>query len=324
MAGRPPLVQAFRDFAFRITPERAELEVIQTRAESIRESVGKLASDAHRLFPILQKHCPGHLGTPLLKYVRTSAFGSAQRGTLIRPVEKIDVDLLLLFEGLPTVMNQFDDGQNFLRAILELLRELPAKATLFEGECIRLEFGQPPLIDVFAAIDWFGRRSVFSFPHGRPKTWYRSNPVVLDQLVLKRNAELEGRFTWMLRMLKSWNRHCAVGLRSFHHESLAIREVKELHGYWPVEISSFLEAGARRRTEFLSIRSHDGATDDLSWDMSTTEKDDIIQNFQRAARIMQQGIDAAKNRNLDSALSSFRTVLGDAFPLRSSPGAHND
>jgi hypothetical protein len=228
---RPALVQAFADFSMRITLGRPELELLDARIENVRQSISDLAGDAHKLFPLMERHCPGHLGTPFLRYVGTIPFGSSQRGTLIRPVEKIDVDLLLLFEALPIVMGQFGGGQNFLLAMLDLLRYLPGDAILFEGECIRVVFGQPPLFDVFVAIDWSNQRSMFMFPHGSQTTWYRSNPIVLDRLVMRRNAELERRLTLMIRMLKVWSRYWQVGLRSFHLESLVIREVKELHGY---------------------------------------------------------------------------------------------
>src|SRR5450631_186706 len=111
---RPALVQAFADFSMRITLGRPELELLDARIENVRQSISDLAGDAHKLFPLMERHCPGHLGTPFLRYVGTIPFGSSQRGTLIRPVEKIDVDLLLLFEALPIVMGQFGGGQNFL------------------------------------------------------------------------------------------------------------------------------------------------------------------------------------------------------------------
>lgn len=311
---RPALVQAFTDFSFRITPGRPETELIDARTESVRQSVNDLARDVHKLFPLLRQHCPGDLGTPFLRYVGTSPFGSSQRGTLIRPIDKIDVDLLVLFEAAPIVMNQFSDGQGFLRAMLDLLRHLPGDAVLFEGECIRIDFGQPPLFDVFAAIDWSGRRSMYTFPHGRRSSWYRSNPIVLDRLTLTRNAELGNRLTLMIRMLKVWNRYWQVGLRSFHLESLAIREVKELHGYWPIEIAAFLVNGARNGTRFLSIRSSDGASEDLAQEMSMSEKAHVIEQFGRAALVLKEGNLAGKNGDYERAVALYRSVFGDPFP----------
>jgi hypothetical protein len=314
MASRPPLVQAFRDFAFRITPGRPELELIEARAESVRQSVHDLAGDLHKLFPLLQRHCPGHLGTPYLKYIGTFAFGSAQRGTLIRPIEAIDVDMLVLFEAPPIVMNQFDDGQNFLRAMLDLLQDLPGETALFEGECIRIDFDTPPLFDIFPAVDWFGQRSTYMFPHGGRNTWYRSNPFVLDRLTMKRNAKLQRRLTLMLRMLKVWNRYWRVGLRSFHLETLAIRKVKELHGYWPIEIEAFLEIGAQKGAGFLSTRLPGDRRVDLAKEMSNAEKTHVIERFRDAAHVLKEGNRAGENRDYETAVGLYRSVFGDPFP----------
>jgi hypothetical protein len=312
---KPPLIQAFHDFAFQITPTRGELEDIQERADAIEQAVRDIAGKADKLFESLSRHLGrSDWGPAPLRYLDTRPFGSSQRGTLIRPIGTIDVDLLLAFEGSPVVMIYFDDGQNFLRAIADLLSGLPCKCTLFEGECVRLDYGRPPLLDIFAGIDWFGNRAQFSFPHGRREIWYRSNPVVFDEWLLRRNRELQGRLTLMLRMLKSWNRHRRVGLRSFHLETLGAREFQELHGYWPAEILTFLEAGSRKGVKFLAVSSHDGYTQDLSADQSAPENELIIDEFNRSAEVMRRGIAAEKRKNLEAAVSAFRSVLGNAFP----------
>ena len=117
----------------------------------------------------------------------------------------------------------------------------------------------------------------------------------------KRNGELGGRLTLMLRMLKSWNRQCEVGLRSFHLEGLAVREIEELHGYWPIEMLRFLDEGVHTGAGFLSIPAHHGAIDAL------TDEEPVAWH-------VRQGVEAAQRRDLESAMSSFRAVLGDAFP----------
>ena len=54
---------------------------------------------------------------------------------------------------------------------------------------------------------------------------------------------------------------------------LAAWEFQELNGIWPYEISTFLEAGARRGTDFLKIASHGGFIDGLSLDHSVSDEE---------------------------------------------------
>lgn len=138
--------------------------------------------------------------------------------------------------------------------------------------------------------------------------------MLFGKWLLNRNNELAGRLTLMLRRLNSWNRHRKVGLRSFHLEGLAAREFQELNGIWPYEISTFLEAGARRGTDFLKIASHGGFIDGLSLDHSVSEKNQIMDEFSWSFQMMLGGIKAARSRDLETAVNAFKSVLAGAFP----------
>ena len=79
-----------------------------------------------------------------MELLSTKIIGSADRGTLIRPIG--DIDVLAVFEDA-AFYNYRNDSRKFLYRVRDALNEYSVKVVGARGQAVRLFYDQPPNVE---------------------------------------------------------------------------------------------------------------------------------------------------------------------------------
>jgi hypothetical protein len=247
-----------------------------------------------------------------LELVLITLMGSAARETLVKPAS--DVDLLVAFqadEG-PAVFHRFSPA-DLVRRVAEALEGVGDGVEIWEGESVTVHFDRGADVDVFPSFRLYNFNQVY-FPR-QGAAWFRSAPPVFDREFLAANDRLGKRLITVAKYAKVWNRHNNDLLRSFHLETLLVRDVTEVDECRRVSLHKFFRQAAERGPTFLSVPSADGIYDDLSYDMTEERKQKTMVALEFAANMSGMALSYETRGDYVRANQFWHAVFGSRFPL---------
>lgn len=158
----------------------------------------------------------------LLHLDTTYLSGSYRRRTLIRPVD--DIDLLLVLDGSQYKDIIALDGVGATTALdlvkVALSNAYPKSEIKPWGRCIQIKFAGTGIgFDVVPAFrDDDGAFYIPDQDHG---AWVRTDPKEVERLVTEANEKTDGWLIPLVKLLKSWKDANDAPIRGYHLEALA-------------------------------------------------------------------------------------------------------
>jgi len=234
--------------------------------------------------------------------------GSAAKGTIIRPMD--DIDILAVFSNENQAwQNTYQyDSQAFLYRVRRAYDSLEAAQVGARGQAVRIFFqtgGHVDVAPVFKRSD-----DDYHLPSGSGG-WIITSPFVANDWFKAKNAELGYNLAPLVRLLKKWNESHSKRLKSFHLETIAANTFSSLNGNRQNGLQSFFQWAGQH----LDVSDPGQQAGLLSSYLSQSDRDEVTRSFDAANDRAVRAINEEIAGNHDEAKRLWKIVLGDGFPL---------
>jgi predicted nucleotidyltransferase len=194
--------QAFTAFLEKISPT----DVQRTEITNKRQATEKYLRDA---FPF----------SSTLPLKRLILIGSADRGTIVRPID--DVDVMAEFTNKDKVFEQYrNKSGDFLQRIRTALNASTSiKKIGARGQAVRLFCTNGAHVDIAPVFKWSG--DGFALPRG-DGSWMTTDPEAQAKWFSERRTTVGASLTPMCKIMRRWNAVHSQHFESFHLEVTVI------------------------------------------------------------------------------------------------------
>ena len=286
--------QAFVEFARRIDATDAQRDLIATRRRTVdgylRDSFGPSSN-----MPLISTHI----------------IGSADRETIIRPLD--DIDVMAVFND-DLVWNTYRfDSTKLLYRVRDALSGYRVEVVGARGQAVRLFYKSGPHVDIAPVFPLTDGSGAYVLPAGGGR-WVGTHRQYHADFMARRNRELSGYLKPLIRLLKRWNRVHSNRLKSFHLEMVAQATFGSLNGNTRQAVHAFFDWAPG----YLHVQDPAGHGGDLGAYLFLREqavRDSMRSARDRAARAMQA--EAAGDHA--EAIRLWRIIFGDEFPAYTAP-----
>jgi Second Messenger Oligonucleotide or Dinucleotide Synthetase domain len=282
--------QGFTAFLETISPTDSQRQDITTK----RQSTEKYLSDA---FP--------QSGTMPLK--RVILIGSADRGTIVRPVN--DVDVMAEFTNKDQVFEQYrrDSGAFLQRIRTALNAKTSIKKIGARGQAVRLFYTNGAHVDIAPTFKWSG--AGYGLPRG-DGGWMTTDPEEQATWFSGRRTAIGSNLTPLCKLVRRWNGVHSHRFESFHLEVMVASMFQSVGSNYRAALKVFFET-APGRISVSDPAGHSGALDDyLTYDARKA----IASRFAEALERSKKAIAAEERGDHAEAKRLWRIELGDEFP----------
>lgn len=283
------VAKAFDEFSGKLEPTTAQKEAIESRLSNTKKYL--LASfDASSNLPLAQ----------------ASLIGSAGRGTIIRPLD--DVDVLAEFSNVNNMWETYrQDSKAFLYRVRDALAGYQVQIVGARGQAVRLFYQAAPHVDIAPVFKYSD--GSFALPNGNGG-WLTTDPGVHNDFIDRRHAELGYRLKPLVRKLKRWNNVHSKYLKSFHLEVLVASSFTSLGS----DSREAAEVFFRYAQTHLSVQDPAGHSGDLSSYLTSANRQNVIGNLESARDRATRARAAESTGDHREAIRLWRIVFGDEFP----------
>jgi len=241
-----------------------------------------------------------------LPFSRAILMGSAANGTIVRPID--DIDVLAVFSNVNSAWDTYRlDSQAFLYRVRRAYSGLSTAQVGARGQAVRVFFQNGGHVDV-APVFSHGN-DVYGLPGG-DGGWINTAPTVANSWFAKKHADLNYNLAPLVRLLKKWNNAHSKRLRSFHLETVAASTFKTLGSNRQSALANFFEWGPSH----LDIPDPGGQSGTLSSYLTWSGRQEIIQAFGSAAERARKANEAEARGDHEEAKRLWRIILGSSFP----------
>lgn len=241
-----------------------------------------------------------------LPFSHAVLMGSAAKGTIVRPID--DVDVLAVFSNANDAWSKYRwDSQSFLYRIRRAYDGTETAQVGARGQAVRVFFQTGGHVDV--APVFFHGNDVYGLPKG-DGGWINTAPTVANSWFAKRNSELGYNLAPLVRLLKKWNGSHSKRLRSFHLETMAASVFRTLGSSRQSGLTNFFEWAPNH----LDVSDPGGQSGSLSGYLSWTSRSEVIQSLRTAAERAVKAQAAEAVGDHAEAKRLWRIILGSSFP----------
>lgn len=244
----------------------------------------------------------------------TLLMGSYRRGTAIRPLDDIDVFVVLdeaRHGGLsPTPLLQ--------RVEVALRRAYPEHKPRIQGRSVNIEFAGTgigydivPAFAVGSTVNDEGEPQEFEIPDRQQEAWIKTNPRHHRSACVEANERAVGMLNGLIKAAKSWNRAQDIALTSFHVEVMS-------YGAFVTKPDD-PRRGLKLLFEYLASAVMKPCPDpaglgpDLDAKLSSSERAAARDLLQRAATVAAHAVFHEGTGNAAGAVTSWQQLLGPDF-----------
>ena len=240
--------------------------------------------------------------TATLVFDRSSLIGSADRATIIRPVD--DVDIIAVFDPAGFEQYRFD-SKKFIYRVRDAL-DAGASIAGARGQAVRIFYASGPKADVTPG---FARRGGgYLIPKG-DGTWQATDPDYHDTYISGRHAALGYHLKPMARLIKAWNRAHSQRLSSFHIECMLATTFVSIGANYREATWTFFDHAS------ASLNVHDpaGHSGDLAAKLTLTQEQAVKTSFASARDRARSALNAEAAGDHADAIRLWRIVFGTGF-----------
>jgi hypothetical protein len=240
---------------------------------------------------------------------RVILIGSADRGTIVRPVN--DVDVLAEFIDKDRIYDKQyrrDSGAFLQRIRTALDAKTSIKKIGARGQAVRLFYVNGAHVDIAPVFKWTNT-SGYGLPRG-DGGWMTTDPEAQAAWFTKRRETIGSHLTPTCKLVRRWNAVHSHRFESFHLEIMVASMFKTIGSNYRTALRSFFEWGPKW-TDVSDPAGHSGRLDDyLTKDGLAAIRSRFAEAHERAGRAI-----AAEGRgDHTEAKRLWRIELGDEFP----------
>lgn len=282
--------QAFSAFLEKIIPTDAQRTEITNRRSATEK--------------YLREAFPQSSNLPLKRVI---LIGSAGRGTIVRPIN--DIDVLAEFINKDTVFEQYraDSGAFLQRIRTGLNAKTSIKKIGARGQAVRLFYTNGAHVDIAPVFKWSG--GGFALPRG-DGGWMTTDPEAQATWYSQRRESVGASLTPLCRLVRRWNAVHSHRFESFHLEVMTAAMFKSTGSDFRVALKCFFEWAPRRIT-VSDPAGHSGKLDNY---LAKGDRTAIKSRFDEALDRAKKAISAEAHGNHTEAKRLWRIELGDEFP----------
>jgi predicted nucleotidyltransferase len=240
---------------------------------------------------------------------RVILIGSADRGTIVRPVN--DVDVLAEFIDKDRIFDRQyrRDSAAFLQRIrMALNARTSIKKIGARGQAVRLFYVNGAHVDIAPVFKW-DNTSGYGLPKG-DGGWMTTNPEAQATWFSQRRTAVGSNLTSMCKLVRRWNAAHSHRFESFHLEVMVSTMFKTIGSNYRDALKVFFET-APGRIGVSDPAGHSGRLDEyLTQDALTS----INSRFAEALDRSKKAIAAEGRGDHAEAQRRWRIELGDEFP----------
>jgi hypothetical protein len=282
--------QAMAQFVDTISPTDAQRADIASKVSATRG--------------YLQTAFPSSSDLPLKRVI---LIGSADRGTIIRPVN--DVDVLAEFTNKDRVFEKYrHDSGAFLQRIRTALN---AKTSIMQigvrGQAVRLFYQSGAHVDIAPVFKWSG--GGFALPSG-DGGWITTDPEAQAVWYSERKTKVGSNLTPVVKLARRWNNVHSKRFQSFHLDVMVATMFASVGSNYRDALKCFFE-WAPNRIGVSDPAGHSGLLDSyLTW----TDRQAIGSRFAEALDRAKRALAEEEVGNHAEAKRLWQVELGGEFP----------
>jgi predicted nucleotidyltransferase len=282
--------QAFSTFLEKISPTDDQREQITSKRQATER--------------YLREAFPQSSTLPLKRVI---LIGSAARGTIIRPVN--DIDVMAEFINKDDIFERYrSHSDEFLQRVRNALdARTSIKNIGARGQAVRLFYQSGAHVDIAPTFKWKG--GGFALPRG-DKTWMTTDPEAQAAWYSQRRASVGANLTPLCKLVRRWNGVHSHRFESFHLEVMVASMFKTVGSNYRDAMKAFFET-APGRIAVADPAGHSGNLDDY---LTRDDRQAIASRFAEALDRAKRAIAAEAQGKHDEAKRLWRVELGDEFP----------
>lgn len=242
-----------------------------------------------------------------LPFANAVLIGSAAKGTIVRPID--DIDVMAVFSNVNDAWSKYCwDSRSFLYRIRQAYDGLEIAQVGARGQAVRVFFQSGGHVDV-APVFSHGN-DVYGLPND-DGGWINTAPTVGNAWLARRHAELGYNFAPTVRLLKKWNGTHSKRMRSFHLETVAGTAFQSLGSGRQNALASFFQWAPNH----LDVNDPGGQSGNLSSYLTWGRRQEVLESLAAAAGRAQKAQVAEALGNHIESKRLWRIILGDSFPM---------
>jgi len=233
--------------------------------------------------------------------------GSASKGTIIRPID--DVDVLAVFDNVNGAWSKYrNDSQAFIYRIRDAYNGVSIQQVGTRGQAVRVFYDGGGHVDVAPVFS--KGNGVYHLPNGTGG-WLLTAPIAANAWYAERSQLLGYRLGPMVRLLKAWNRAHSKQMQSFHLETITAKTFKTVGTNYRIAMQRFFEWAPSR----LNASDPGGQGGELSSYLTVNGRKELVDALNAAAERAKRANEAEAKGDHAEAKRLWRIILGSDFPV---------
>ncbi len=283
--------QAFTSFMETISPTDAQRADITTKRQATERYLREAFPPASTL--------------PLKRVI---LIGSADRGTIIRPVN--DIDVMAEFIDKNRIFEQYRHNSGaFLQRIRTALNaNTSIKKIGARGQAVRLFYTNGAHVDIAPVFKW-GNTSGYGLPRG-DGGWMTTDPETQATWFSERRSLVGVNLVPLCKLVRRWNAVHSHRFESFHLEVMVASMFSSVGSNHRDALKCFFEWGPKR-TNVNDPARHSGNLGDY---LTQADRIAINSRFSEALDRAKRAIAAEGQGNHTESKRLWRIELGEEFP----------
>jgi len=242
-----------------------------------------------------------------MPYFKGILMGSAEKNTIIRPFD--DIDVLAVFSNANDAWDKYRyESKSFMYRIRDAYNGLSVQQVGARGQAIRVFYETGGHVDI--APVFYSGNNVYQLPAG-DGSWLSTAPTVASGWFADKNKAVGCNLAPVVRLAKSWNRAHSKRMRSFHLETVAGATFSQLGTNYRIALHKFFEWAPGH----LDVSDPGGQGGALSSYLTWAKRDELKAALASAADRASKALDAESKGDHAEAKRLWRIILGDDFPL---------
>lgn len=282
--------QAFTAFLEKISPTTDQRVEITNKRQKTEE--------------YLRDAFPSSGNLPLKRVI---LIGSADRGTIVRPVN--DIDVMAEFTNKGNVFEQYRSHlDHFLQRISTALNaKTSIKKIGARGQAVRLFYTNGAHVDIAATFKW--KNGGYALPRG-DGSWMTTDLEAQAAWFSQRRTVIGSNLTPRCKLVRRWNVVHSHRFQSFHLKIMVASMFKSMSSNYRTAMRSFFDWGPR----WITVSDPAGHSGDLDDYLSRDARVAIKSRFAEALDRSKRAIAAEDRGDHGEARRLWRIELGDEFP----------
>ena len=238
---------------------------------------------------------------------RVILIGSAARGTIIRPIN--DIDVMAEFLNNDDIFEQYrrNSGDFLQRIRTGLNANTSIKRIGARGQAVRLFYTAGAAVDIAPVFKW--NTGGYILPRGDGE-WMHTDPESQGTWFSERRTSVGASLTPLCKLVRRWNGVHSHRFESFHLEVMVATMFQAVGTNYREALKVFFET-APSRISVSDPAGHSGALDDY---LTRDALSAIKSRFSEALDRSKNAIAAEDRGDHTEAKRLWRIELGDEFP----------